>query len=261
MRRSEKQAISGSIPDEQVAAMKILRSALDDDMAAFAEREGGKLGKLFREANAFYKTSVVPFKDRSIRKTGQYDFDTDQILKMFVKNDRPKLAQKLMSKLDPDGKALVKYAILQDAFETATGGVNKTAFSPAKFAGKLERLGKSKLAIFTPQERIHLDGFVKIARAAERAGQFAENPPTGMRWIDASILGGGIAGAVAEPTTAATAASGAFILSRLLSTNFGRRVLTRAAGMPEKSRALERLVQKEIPRAIALASEQKEPQH
>jgi|LGVE01.1.fsa_nt_gb hypothetical protein len=256
MRKASKQAVSGSASDEEVAALKMLYGAVEDDIAAFAAKEGGEIGGLYQQANSFYRAKVVPFKDRALRKVGTDEFDTDQIIGMFIKNDRPKLAQKLMGNLDPDGRAVVKYAVLKDAFESATGGANKTAFSPAKFAGRLERLGKSKQSIFPGEELRNIEGFVKLSRAAERAGQFAENPPTGMRWLDASIMGGATIGAAVNPGAVASAGGMSLVLSRMLTTKFGRSVLTRAAGLPEKSRVWERILYKDVPRAMALAGEQ-----
>lgn len=253
LRKAERQAVSGGVSDEEVAAIKMIRGALERDLDDFAAREGGDIGRLYREANAFYRTNVVPFKDRAIRKAGRDDFDTDQILKTFVKNDRPQLAAKLMGRLDDQGKTTVKYAILQDAFENASDG--KTAFSPAKFAGRLERLGKSKSAIFTPQERQQIEGFTRLARAAERAGQYMENPPTGQRVIDAAILGGGVAGAIMEPVTLASAAGASTLLSKMLTTDFGRSVLTRSAGLPPESKIFQRILRVDVPRAMALAAE------
>lgn len=254
LRKAEKQAVSGAVSDEEVRALSMIRGAFERDLDDFAAREGGEIGGLYRKANAFYRSNVVPFKDKVIRKAGRDDFDTDQIVKTFVKNDRPQLAAKLMSRLDDKGKAAVKYSILQDAFDTASDG--KTPFSPAKFATRIEKLGKSKNAIFGVEERKHIEGFAKLARAAERAGQYAENPPTGQRALDAAISGGAVAGAYFNPWALAYGAGASATLSKLLTTSAGRRLLTRASGIPPESAIMNRILTVDVPRAIALATEE-----
>jgi hypothetical protein len=148
---------------------------------------------------------------------------------------------------------VVKYAVLQDAFDSAIeGGANKTPFSPAKFAGRLEKLGSSKNVIFSASERAQLDGFVKLARAAERAGQYAENPPTGQRAVDLAITAAVGGGAVMEPMTAFSAVAASATLSKLLTSDIGRNLLTRASSVPEKSQVWRRILYSELPRALAL---------
>lgn len=252
LRRVEKQAVSGSVSDEEVAAIRLIRGALERDLDDFAAREGGDIGRMYREANAFYRTNVVPFKDRMIRKAGSEDFDTDQIIKTFIKNDRPQLAAKLMGRLDQNGQAAVKFAILKDAFENASEG--KTPFSPAKFAQRLEKLGKSKNTIFDAQERQQIEGFTRLARAAERAGQYAENPPTGQRVLDAAIGAGSITGAWFNPGAVAFGAGASATFSKLLTSNTGRSILTRAAGIPPQSQAMQRLLTVDLPRALAIGT-------
>lgn len=255
--RVKKQAVSGTVSDEQAAAVQRIFSSLVSDIDDYAVKSGGRLSQTYRAADEFYKANVVPFKDRTMRKIADDTFDTDQIVKMFIKGDRPKLAARLMQGLDNRGKQALRAAILQDTLEGATiqqGGT--TIFSPARFAQSIEKLGTTAQTVFPPNELRQLQGFAKLARVAQRAGQYAENPPTGMRVIDTAIMGGGVAGAITKPGTTLTAASMAGMLSKLLTTDLGRALLTRAAKIPANSQAFNRLVTKELPRVLALSERQ-----
>lgn len=255
--RVKKQAVSGTVSDEQAAAVQRIFSSLVSDIDDYAVKSGGRLSQTYRAADEFYKANVVPFKDRTMRKIADDTFDTDQIVKMFIKGDRPKLAARLMQGLDNRGKQALRAAILQDTLEGATiqqGGT--TIFSPARFAQRIEKLGTTAQTVFPPNELRQLQGFAKLARVAQRAGQYAENPPTGMRVIDTAIMGGGAVGAITKPGTTLTAASMAGMLSKLLTTDIGRALLTRAEKIPANSQAFNRLVTKELPRVLALSERQ-----
>jgi len=255
--RVKKQAVSGTVSDEQAAAVQRIFSSLVSDIDDYAVKSGGRLSQTYRAADEFYKANVVPFKDRTMRKIADDTFDTDQIVKMFIKGDRPKLAARLMQGLDNRGKQALRAAILQDTLDGATiqqGGA--TIFSPARFAQSIEKLGTTAQAVFPPNELRQLQGFAKLARVAQRAGQYAENPPTGMRVIDAAIMGGGVAGTLSNPAGTLSVAGMTATLSKLLTTDLGRAVLTRASRIPSNSPAFNRLVSKELPRALALAERQ-----
>lgn len=262
VRQAEKKAVQGGENDEYVAGLKRLYSSLEEDMTDFAERQGGELKNKYRQAQEFFKEEVVPFKNKDIRKVGTDDYDTDKLVGFFIKNDSPKRAAKLISKLDDEGKAAIKYAILEDAFDKAMD-VNKSGqgvFSPNKFATQIEKLGKTANVVFGNEDTKLINGFAKLMRAAERAGQYMENPPTGNRAIDVAVLGGAGAGMWFEPGTIASAAITSKLLSSLLTSNLGRRVLTRASGLPEKSDVWRRLITYEVPRAISVASTEEKRQ-
>lgn len=242
VRQAEKKAVQGGISDEQVRALSRLSQAFDNDISQYAAREGGSIASSYNKANKFYRENVVPFKDKQFRRVLSDDFDTDNILATFVKRDsvlrgRGKQAEKLVSKLDLEGKKAVKHAVLAEAFEKAANTADNVPFSPAKFAQEIKKLSDANKVIFDASEKAQLDGFVKLAEATKRAGQYAENPPTGLRAAD---LGLGIAtgaAAVANLPAAAAGLGATKSLSLLLTTKTGRKILERAKNVTVGSRS------------------------
>lgn len=249
IRKAKKGTISGSVSDEKVAALTKLKSALEADIEGFANAQGGDLLNTYKAANQNYIERVVPFKDPSVRKATSSDFDTDTIVKSFLKPDRQKLAGKLVNNLDQEGQTAVKYAVLKSAFDNATDG--KTPFSPLKFANDLDRLGKANNVVFAPQEKTQLDGFIKLARAAERAGQYAATPMTGYTPGNILVNAAGVGGAAAlgGPSGVAAATAITYGLSKLLTSKLGRTLLTKASGLNDDSPELLKLLKNISPKA------------
>lgn len=246
IRQAEKKAIGGNVSDEQVAGLNNLRAAFEKDIGDFAQRAGGNIEKAYRSANRYFRDKVVPFKERSLRKAASDDFDTDEILATFIKRDaaykgRGKKAEKLVSNLDLKGKQAVKFALLSEAYEGALKG--DTAFSPAKFAQEIKRLGDANNVVFTPQEQAELSGLVKVMEAAKRAGQYAENPPTGLRAADLGASVGIGALGVSSPAALVSLAGGVKGVSLLLTTRPGRALLVRANRAKRGSKEWEAVMQ------------------
>lgn len=234
---------AGAVGDKEIRRLSILKSSIDDDIKTWADNSpNAEVRKAFETANKVYQREVAPFKEFIVKKATGDEFDTDLMVKTFIKNDRPQLARKLMGLLDDDGKAAVKQAILKDAFELGTETNPDVPFSPAKFAGKMERYGQTLKSIFAPEELQQINGFVKVARLAERAGQFAENPPTGLRAGDVGITTGIGYGIATNPMATIGTAAATKFLSFMLTSNTGRKLLTRAGKIPEKSGAMKGLV-------------------
>ena len=106
-------------------------------------------------------------------------------------------------------------------------------FSPAKFAGELERLTEPYESIFKGQAKSEMDGLIKLTRHIERAGQYKENPPTGNRvipWL--------VAGATAiDPTTAIRVGGLSVFAKAMLTTRAGKNLLLAANKLPETQQA------------------------
>lgn len=234
---------AGAVGDKEIRRLTILKNSIDEDIKMWAESSpNSEVRDAFRLANKVYQRKVAPFKEFIVKKATGDEFDTDLMVKTFIKNDRPQLARKLMGLLDDNGKAAVKQAILKDAFELGTETKPDVPFSPAKFAGKLERYGNTMKSIFTPEELTQINGFMKISRLAERAGQFAENPPTGLRAGDVGITTGIGYGLATNPMATLGTAAATKFLSFMLTSNTGRRLLTRVGKVPEKSGAMRGLM-------------------
>jgi len=225
---------AGAVGGKELRQLSILKSALDGDINAWAEGSPHiEINKAFRNANKVYQNNVAPFKDFIIKKATGDAFDTDLMAKTFIKNDRPQLAGKLMGLLDDSGKAAVKHSILKEALDLGLDVKADVPFSPAKFANKLERYGNTLTTIFSKEELGQINGFVKLARAAERAGQYAENPPTGLRAGDLGIFTGFGYGIATNPLATLGTAAALKSLSTMLTSDFGRKLLTQSSKIKE----------------------------
>lgn len=232
-RRQLEKAIDSNVDPRDISALKQLASAVDDDLTEFANNQGDEISRLFRKANEYWKTNVLPFQKGNLGRVMQSEFDTDQILATFIKNNQKlkpsaNRARQLVDNLDIKGKKVVQHAILRQAFDTAMDE-SREIFSPQKFANELKRLSSANEVIFDKAQKNQLDGFVKLAEVAKRAGQFAENPPTGQRWVDIAVGGGtAVAGTqlMAGDPTGFALLGGVKGASLLLTTSRGRAVLT-----------------------------------
>ncbi|MES2662243.1 MAG: hypothetical protein V4629_02975 [Pseudomonadota bacterium] len=243
-RQVEKLSISGSVSDDAKAAISRMVTAIDDELMQAAELKGGNIAKSAREANAFYKENVVPFKAETFRKALSKDFNTDDIIAQFIKRDtalrdRGNKAQDLVSKLDDRGQQALKTKLLREAIDTATEAGEET-FSPQKYASYLNKLEGANEKIFTKREFQELKGLSDLMIVIRRAGQFRENPPTGIRQMDAAtIFGGGavIGGGVGETATIASGVGSVLGLSKLLTTRAGRAILAKTHSTSKSGKA------------------------
>ena len=236
---------AGAVGDDELRQLTALKSGLERDIQQWgSQSENAGVRKAFEAANAFYRDKVAPFKDAMINKAAGKDFDTDTIFRTFVKPGRENLAGKLMGNLDAEGQQAVKYGVLKSAFDKAVD--EKTGvFSPLKFANGIDNLGQANNAIFSDIERQQLTGLVKVMAAAQRAGQFMENPPTGNRVAQLLLGAGGVAGPAIGAFSAQSALAGAGtakLMTTLTTTDAGKRFLIAASKLPAESPELDSML-------------------
>lgn len=208
-----------------------LRTAAEDDLASFATNSGNTAIKAsYKKADKYY-SSIMRGKEKSFTKAAQ-STTPDQIYTTFVKKGKGDAANNFYNALDPKGQATLRLQMAEEAMSKAS---NETleSFSPARFAGEFERLSEPYGRIFNKQDKAQMDGFVKLMRHVERAGQFKENPPTGVRMFDVAVIGG----TIASPQSAATGAGLAFFAKTLLTTRAGKNLLLAANQLPAGQQA------------------------
>jgi ddrB-like ParB superfamily domain len=196
-------------------------------------------------ADEFYKSDRVPYSDQRIGNAIKTD-EPDTIFGKFIQSGKGDRAQKFYDRLDPKGKAAVRYGIVAQAIDKATSTSDK--FSPAQFVAELDRLKDAQGVFFKGRDKWELDGFTNLMSHLKRAGQYGENPPTGARLIPYVLAGGalsslkGIAAGVGIPTSGT--AIGSIALARLLfTTAAGRDFLLRASVAKPGTRMMESLVE------------------
>lgn len=187
-----------------------LRNALEDDIEQATDNDS--IHKARTEARDFYRREVVPFMDKDITRFTRGGADPDTLLSFFVRknqlHERPKLASKLMSKMDEEGQRVVQYTWLSSAFNE-DGTIN-----PSKLRNLWTKLGPQQKEVIFPNKTIR-DEFNKFSRLVEmnpEAMRVMFNPPTGQKGLDllASLKGSGMAatagGALFGPPGAAIGA-------------------------------------------------------
>lgn len=216
-----------------------LKGALEQDMNQFANNAGGEVSARWKSADRFFRERVVPQRESDIARAMR-NKNPDEVFKQFIRSSGQDRAQRLYNALDGKGRDAVKAGILQQALDKATlEGSKGVAFSPAKFAQELERVQGGVGVFFRGADRREIDGFTKLMRHVERAGQVAENPPTGNRLVLPFILGDTLA--LGGGMTAG--AAGSSLLTRaLFTTQAGKRLLLAAdrfsTGSPKLDRAI-----------------------
>ena len=230
---------------ENTSAFTKVRTAIDDDLLDFAQSSGNTklLGELKR-ANALYK-QLQDGKDKAFAKALR-SAEPDQVFDQFMKAGKGDKAANFYKNLDPKGQAALRYQMAENAFGKAWDP-NKEIFSPAKFAQEFERMKAPYNNIFTGGDKAQMDGFVKLMRHVERAGQYAENPPTGNRLVGVAFgLGAGV-----NPTLAAQGAGVSAIAKMLFTTDAGKRILLAAKDVPPNSPQMANLLMQAQKLAVA----------
>ena len=227
--------------------LKAIRNALDEDLTDFAHNAGDpQIKKAYDKANKYFRERVAPTRKADILRSARTD-NPDEIYRKFIKYDAGTSmksgrgqAERLYKALPEKGKAAVRYGIVKEAWEKslseAAGG---EIFSPAKFANTLEKLQGASGVFFPKQDKAQIDGLIKLMHHIKRAGQIAENPPTGNRV--AVGLTSGMIGAFAPGAVASQAASVA-ALKALLTTNAGKRLLFAASKRDVGSKPLQAIL-------------------
>lgn len=221
---------------KSTSGFSAIRSAINEDLENFAQQSGKQnLMQELKRANLFYQ-DMVKRKDRSLVQAMKSN-KPDELFDQFVKAGKADRAENFYRSLDNKGQSALRYAMAENALNKA---INPSTgiFSPAKFALEFERLREPYAQIFHGFAKAEMDGFVKLMRHVERAGQYLENPANGQRWIDFAMLGG----AVIEPTTAVKGAVVSAMAKILFTTDIGKHILLAAKELPPDSPKLANLL-------------------
>jgi len=249
-----KKGANAAVGTEGTGILERLRGAVEKDMENFAQSNGPELSSAWRQADRIYKTQVVPFKDKALA-AAMKSSTPDEIFDQFMRRNREGRAQNFYEALDPKGQAAVRVGFVENAMEKAMNpgaGDQAAIFSPGRFAKYLEDMRKPLGVALKGQDKWELDGLAKLMRHVERAGQFAENPPTGQRVVP-YLVGGGLAGAAQfiDPLAAVGAWGTAKFAKVLLTTTRGKRLLLAAAELPVGSKVMQDLVENQLPKVMS----------
>jgi hypothetical protein len=145
----------------------------------------------------------------------------------------------------------VKFDVLRQAYDKATGTTGAgEMFSPKTYSTALKNLANDpnykKNVKWSPEEIENMTGLANILQVTKRAGQFAENPPTGNRW-GVPMVAAEVTGYLAKGTVGGVAATGAMIggtalASFLTGTKIGQNLVRVASKVEPNSQAMKRIV-------------------
>ncbi|WP_180122919.1 hypothetical protein [Acinetobacter sp. YH12086] len=230
----------GSAGKKGSSAFTKIRTAIDDDILDFAQNSGNtRLFGELKRANSLYG-QLQQGKDKAFANAAR-SIEPDQIFEQFMKAGKGDKAANFYKNLDPKGQAALRYQMAQNALDKAWNP-NKEAFSPAKFALEFERMSAPYSNVFSGSDKAQMDGFIKLMRHIERAGQYMENPPTGNRAVPWLLGGGAAVTAMSSIPLALTGVGATTLTKTLLTTNAGKRILLAAKDLPPDSPKLANLI-------------------
>lgn len=165
---------------------------------------------------------------------------------------KPELRASINAANEAYKRYVVKYSLIQKAYDDAAGVSSaKEMFSPKTFSTTLKKLvAKDKAyGTFKPAEIEEMTGLANIMQVVKRAGQYAENPPTGNRVIDAAATGGfgaGVAtmGIGATLEGAATVGATTSLMKFLVTTPQGKALIKAASKIEPSSPTMGKLIDK-----------------
>jgi len=234
--KGDNKSIGGKGADK----LQRVKNALEEDIEEFVEQSGSREGiNKFRRANDFVVRKLIPFKETQLKDLTRTPEPEKIIAFLRGSGGRQSRANILFNSMDTRGRQAIKSALVSDAFEKATTG--RQVFSANIFASEMEKVQNATNTFFRGSDRDQLNGLVKLMRATGRAGQVAEQPPTGARLL---IPGVGVA-AVTNLGTTIAGVGGFGVATRLLfQTKTGRNLLLGLNRTTPDTKRFETLIQR-----------------
>ncbi len=228
---------NGIIGEKGVGQLQAVKNALEGDLTDFTQKSGvAEVQQAAKIADQYYKTARVPYKDQMLSAAAT-DKEPDQIFQRFIQAGKGDRAQRFYDALDPKGREAVRYRVVADAVEKATDDATGV-FSPQKYFTAVNKLKDATGVFFEGAEKTELDGFNKLMAHVTRAGQYAENPPTGQRWVTAAAL----AETAIHPAMALRIGFLATAGKKLFTTEWGKSYLLAASKLPLGSGKMEEIL-------------------
>jgi hypothetical protein len=221
-----------AIGEAGVERLQGIRTALEADMSEFAKKTGGAAYDAWKSADDFWKTNLVPFKERGFADLVKTAEPEKAWKYLMAEGGLDSRANRMYNSLTDAGRETVRAGVVQDAIKSATGPTG--IFSPAKYAKYMEDHATVVDHFFKGADRQEIDGFTNLMRHVTRAGQYMENPPTGQRVIGALMVGS--AALSMKPLLIGAAAAGGTRV--LFQTTRGRDLLLAASKLKPGSPAM-----------------------
>jgi hypothetical protein len=223
-----------------VEKLQRIKNSLELDINEFVAKTGSKQDiEAFRKANDFTVKNLIPFKETQLARLVDRKAEPEAIISFLKAGRRPGRANLLFNSLDNRGRQAVMADLVETAINKATTG--RKAFSANTFASELEKVQNATDVFFRGANKERIEGLKKIMRATARAGQVAENPPTGARLL---LPGAGIGAATDLGATAAAMGGFGALSKMLLQTKPGRTMLAGLGKATENTKNFDNIIQK-----------------
>lgn len=227
---------------QDYAASKVvgdLRRELRSNMDSWVSKTAAPEAKdLLNEANKTYQKELLPYKKDTIVKMLEGEHP-DKAVKAIYSTASPDEFKSIWNAAGPKGKSAIQYALVQEAMDNA---LNQSTgkISPAQFASYMEKRAEQVGVAFKGEPQWYMDGFVKLLRHMERAGQLAAGQDTGKSAIKWALAG---AAAKATPEGALSALALANTSKFLLTSPAGKRLLLAASDATPGSKAMQKIAE------------------
>ena len=190
--------------------------------------------KRWRDANKFYNDAVIRYTKPALKNAMKED-NPDKMLDLFLATgkaqDNKKMAQMRFNSLDKDGKAAVRQAMMQKAFDEALTDVGD--FSAAKYATVLKRYENRLGVVLSKEDAKYIDGLTKYMRATQAASGYGRNTPTGQQVLPTLYGMAAASGTATNPVGTAGALMGVAATKKLFRTPRGRSFMLAMSSYPE----------------------------
>lgn len=230
------------IGSKGVGNLMALKNQVSGALDNFAKNSTNpELKSLWEQADDFYKNQLTPLKDNQLAKALTTK-DPDTIYNAFIKRgELTDRAQRFYNALDEKGQSAVRYGIVRNAINHATGGKDNEIFSPGAFASYLNQFEGPASVFFKGQAGSEINGFKNLMAHIPQASRALENPQTGAINLPAILTGGlGVLSGISPVTGAATAAA-TYGLKKLMTTNAGRRFLMASSKFKPNTPGMQRV--------------------
>lgn len=228
---------NGIIGEKGVGQLQAVKNAIEEDLTQFTQKSGvPEVQKAAKVADEYYKTARAPYKDQMLAAAAN-DKEPDQIFQRFIQSGKGDRAQRFYEALDPKGQSAVRYKIVAGAVDKATNEATGV-FSPQKYFTAMTKVKDATRVFFQGADEAEIDGFNNLMAHVTRAGQYAENPPTGQRLASGIVT----AGTIINPVMGAKVAAVAALSKTLFTTDEGKAFLLAASKLPAGSLKLASLL-------------------
>lgn len=170
--RSGQKGTNALVNDTSVPVLNQIRQAVRGDLSGFT-KSNPELGQVAEQADEYYKSARVPFKQPDIAKAGTA-VDADSVYDGLIRSGGGDKAQRYYNALDDKGRAAVRYQMTTDAVNAATDPARGT-FDPEKFYTALNKVSDAHGVFFAGADKQEMDGLKNLAKQAIQSKDVAKS--------------------------------------------------------------------------------------